>query len=225
MKQKGEVQVIATKVTVATKNKLFRIAEQWHMTFYELLQALLLALVRACDDSRTPLSPQHETMTQAFLNTILSTGGSFNPLSIGGRFKEHIEGALLFVNRCPGMRPQLLAVTKGARGDLRESLNHDTMLLDFLRAAEPTTAQVLQSEAARHGHFSALAYLHDLIMQSQPSMEAQMSEDIEELFSDVRIGTGDKINEDIYYKRRHRQGDYSSFTDVRTYKRADIGGG
>lgn len=223
MKQQGVIYLIATKVTAETKAKLLRIAEQWHMSIYELSQALLLALLRACDDARTPLSPKHETMTQTFLNTISSIAGSFNPLSLCGKKRENIDGALFFVSRSPGMRPQLLAVTKGADGDLRETWNQDIMLLDFLRAADPTAAKVLQCEAARHDHFSTLAYLHDLIMQSQLSMEARMSEDINEMFSDVRIGTGNKINEDVYYKRRHRQGDYSSFTDVRTYKRTDIG--
>ena len=219
----GDYLSIFTKVTREMKDKLNRIAGQWNMSLYQLQQSLLLALVRACDGSER-LSPKYEMMLQSFINTLRSTDGSFNPLSIGGRDKEHLEDALLFVNRSPGMRPQLLAVTKGTDGDLRESWNHDTMLLDFLRAADPTAAKVLQCEAARHDHFSVLAYLHDLIMQSQPSMEARMSEDIRELFSDVRIGTGEKINEDVYYKRpyRYNKADYTAITDVRRYKRADI---
>lgn len=222
MKQQGEIQIIATKVTLAIKDKLFRIAEQWNMSFYELAQALLLALVRACDDTRTPLSPKHETMIRTFLNTIISTDGSFNPLSIAGRYKEHIDGALLFVNRSPEMRPQMIAVTQGANGEWNETYNHDIMLLDFLRAADPKAASVLQREAARHDHFSVLSYLHDLIMQSQPSADARMSEDIDELFSEIRIATGDRINEDVHYKNHHNQRDYSCFIEGRKRQRADI---
>lgn len=225
MKQEGKVQTIATKVTIETKAKLNRIAQRWGMSFYELLQALLLALVRASDDTRTSLTSEHETMLQAFFNTIRATDGSFNPISIKGRLNESCDGALLFVGRQKRMRPQLLAVTKDGSGNLREHWNHDKMLSDFLNATDPTAATILQREAERHGHFSMMTYLHEIILRDSTSPDAMMKSDIDEMFSDIRIPSGEKVSDgDVLYKQRYNKGDYTAITPHRYVRHADLWG-
>lgn len=225
MKQKGEIQVIATKVTVADKAKLNRIAHRWGMSLYELLQSLLLALVRVGDDAHSSITPRHQTMLETFLRTIRSTDGSTNPLTIRNRPKEEIDGVILFVGRRQGQRPQLLAITKDAQGNLKENWNHDIMLADFLNAADPAAAKVLQTEAPRHGHFSLLAYLHDVIINDRLSPDDTMREDIDAMFSDIRLPTGERLNnEEIKYKQKYNKGDYTALMPRQKVRHADLWG-
>ena len=218
---RGYYTTIATKISRADKQKLCRIADGFQMSFYELLQSLLLALVRYFDHD-SPISDESETMLNAFANIMQATDGSFSPLAIRGHEMQRVESAILFVQRKDGEQPQTIAVGKDEAGRLTESYNTDQMLADYLRATDPKILRVLENERKRLDLFSIGHTLHLLIMQSRPEPTDTMSEEINALFDDVRIPTGQAINESIYYRRRNNVGDYTQATPTRKYYRADL---
>lgn len=205
-RQKGYYTTIATKISHADKEKLVSIADGFGMTFYELLQALLLAMVRYFDTGSL-VTYDHNAMMNAFANTMFSLKDSYSPISIGGREKRSISHAILFVNQKPHRKPQLLAVSKDASGNMMESYNFDTMLSDFMGALDPEALQALDGERKKQGYFSIAHTLHELIMKRTDSPADAMAIEIAGLFTDARTTTGERMNEDIYYRRKHNRGD------------------
>ena len=57
--QQGYFTTVATKISPTDRQKLCTIAEGLNLTFYELLQSLLLAIVRYFDKD-CPISDEHE---------------------------------------------------------------------------------------------------------------------------------------------------------------------
>lgn len=209
-----------TKIPVETRLTLIRIAAQWGTNVYHLQQALLLAFARTCDPSATA-NAQLQIMTKTFLTTISTTANSFDPLANLHASQERADRALLFLHASPTLRPQLLSVARREDGAIVESRDHDEMFLAFLSAADPQAANALQREA-RAAQRSPLAHLRDIIMASRPSFDERMKADIDELFNDIRIPTGEAVNDNVFYKRRHRQGDYSSIIEIRPTIHADL---
>ena len=74
------------------------------------------------------------------------------------------------------------------------------MLTDFIGSIDPESLQALCQMKADNGYFSLAQTLHELILSRKPAPADTMSEEIKQLFSDERIATGDKINEDVHYK-------------------------
>lgn len=202
--QKGYYTTIATKISHADKAKLVSIAEGFKMSFYELLQALLLALVRYFD-AESLVTYDHNAMMNAFANTIFSLKESFSPLSITGHKKRNINRAILFVQQNPKQLPQLLAVSKDREGNMKETYNFDTMLYEFLRSIDNEVLQALCEEKASRGYFSLLQTLRDIVLE-RISEHDQMADEIAEMFTDIRPVTGEKPNEDVFYRRRHENG-------------------
>ena len=194
----GLYSPIATKVSAEDRAKLEIIANGFDMSVYELLQGLLLALIRYFDTSSI-ITHEHNTMMNAFANTMFALKDSFNPLAQRNRKKESITKAILFVER-PHKQPQLISVCKDGGGNLRESYNFETMLTDFLGAFDPDTLQVLKQLKEHWGNFSLTHTLHETIMQSKPAPADTMGAEVEAEFDDIRIATGDKPNEDVHHK-------------------------
>ena len=105
IEENGYYTTIATKISEADKAKLINIANGFEMTFYELLQALLLALVRYFDKGSL-VTYDHNAMMNAFANTIFSLKESYCPLSVRGHEKRFVSRAILFVKQQPRKRPQ-----------------------------------------------------------------------------------------------------------------------
>lgn len=213
---------IATKLSRADKAKLVSIADGFGMTFYELLQALLLAMVRYFDTDSL-VTYDHNAMINAFSSTMFSLKDSYSPLSIRGHERERIKNAILFVERPNKKRPQMLAVSKDGNGNLMESYNFDTMLADFLESYDPELLKLLEDERQRLDYFSIGHTMHELLMQRATQPADKMSEEINTMFQDVRITSGQQINEDVYYKRKnnHYGQDYTTITKRQTF-RADV---
>ena len=101
-----------------------------------------------------------------------------------------------------------------------ESYNYDTMLATFLNAIDPDCLQRLIDEAKHLGYFSITHALCEMILKCTDRTEKDiMRADIAEIFNDVRIWTGQKINEDLQYKRKRNVGDYTQpYTHPQSYK-------
>ena len=196
--QNGYYTTIATKISQGDKAKLVSIAEGFSMTFYELLQGLLLSLVRYFD-SDSGVTAEHNIMMNAFANNIFSLKGSYSPLAIRGYQQQSIKKAILLVER-PKRNPQVLSISKDSSGKIKESYNIETMLMDFIGSIDPESLQALCQMKADNGYFSLAQTLHELILSRKPAPADTMSEEIKQMFSDERVATGDKINEDVYYK-------------------------
>lgn len=217
-----DTTTIASKISRTDKQKLHAIADHLGLTFYGLVQAILLTVIRYWDRSDN-LSAEHRNMIEAFAIILKSTIGSFNPISARNREKDTIKGAIYLVERKVGQRPQLLEVSKNEDGCIVESYNFDSMLSAFLGAIDPKALKCLEDEAKLLGHFSITQTLHDLILQRTTPQADTISMEIDDLFNDVRIVTGQEINNDIYYKQGYRKNvaEYTTIEQKHTY-RADL---
>jgi len=197
----GLYSPIATKVSAEDRAKLEIIANGFSMSIYELLQGLLFSLIRYFDTASI-VTQEHNTMMNAFANTMFALKGSFNPLAKRDRNRESIAKAILLVER-PHKQPQLISVCKDGYGNLKESYNFETMLKDFFGAFDPESLQVLTQIKTHLNYFSLSHTLHQVILQSKPAPADTIKEEIEAEFKDIRIATGDKTNEDVHYKSKH----------------------
>ena len=194
---------IASKVSKEDKRRVKIIADAFGMSFYELLQSLIMALIRYFD-SGSVVTYNHNCMMNALANTMYALKGSFSPLQIKNRENRVMKGAIIFVEDSPKKRPQLLSVCKNDDGLMIESFNYDKMVSDFLNCIDPDALQRLESQKKELGYFSITHTLHDLIMQRTHTTDG-IKDEIEEMFSDVRLRTGQTINDDTYYKRGYRK--------------------
>ena len=219
----GNFTTIATKISLADKVRLWRIAEGFGMTLYELLQALLLGMARYFDKGSI-VTDEGNSLLNAIGNVIFDTKDSFSPMALKNRQKQHVNSAFLFLQREQGQRPQLLEVHTDTQGNVIESYNYDGMLSAFLGCLDPDGLQRLKDEAKRNGYFSITHTLHELIMQRTPTTAADnMRAEVQELFSDVRIVTGEQPNEETHYNRKYNKGDdYTAPTPHKRRTRADL---
>lgn len=218
----GNFTTIATKISLADKVRLWRIAEGFGMTLYELMQGLLLGMARYFDKGST-VTYEGNSLLNAIGNVIFDTKDSFSPMALKGRQQQRVCNAILFLQRGKGQRPQLMEAHADGMGNVVESYNFDTMLSAFLNCLDPDALQRLKDEAKRLGYFSITHTLHELIMQRTANTKADnMSDEVRELFADERIATGQKTNTDTHYKAKQNRGnDYTTITTRKTY-RADI---
>ena len=212
---------IASKVSMRDKEKVRRIAEAFGMSFYELLQGLLLALLRYFD-SECLITYDHNCMMNALANTMYALNDSYCPLKKKGRERRRVKGAILFVEDSPSKRPQLVYVSNNDDGNMTESMNFDKMVADFLRCVDPDCLNRLEAMKTELGYFSITHTLHEIIMQRTSSGD-EMKAEIKEMFSDMRIPSGQAVNEDIKYKRgcRQKSDEYTTIQQRQTF-RADL---
>lgn len=221
MREVKDTTTIASKISRADKQKLHDIADYLGLSFYSLVQSILMTIVRYWDRGGL-LTAEHYTMIDAFATVLKSSIGSYSPISARNSESDHITGAILLVERKPGQRPQLMEVHKDSAGNFVESYNYDTMLAAFLSAIDPDCVQRLEDEAKELGYFSITHALCETLLKCSARTEKDiMRADIAEMFSDERITTGQKINEETRYKRKHNRGDYTTITQKATC-RADI---
>ena len=221
MREVKDTTTIASKISRADKQKLHDIADYLGLSFYSLVQSILMTIVRYWDRGGL-LTAEHYTMIDAFATVLKSSIGSYSPISARNSESDHITGAILLVERKPGQRPQLMEVHKDSTGNFVESYNYDTMLAAFLNAIDPDCVQRLEDEARELGYFSITHALCETLLKCSVRTEKDiMRADIAEMFSDERITTGQKINEETHYKRKHNRGDYTTITQKATC-RAEI---
>lgn len=213
---------VGTKITYSDRDKLDVIAKGMGMTLYQLLQALMLAMVRYFD-AGSLITYEHNAMLNAFANTLFSLKDSYSPLSLNGHGKRTVNHAILLVEQPPMKQPQLMAVSKDQYGKLIESYNFDTMLSDFMGALDPEALQAITREQKKQGYFSIAHTLHELILQRAEKPADIMSQEIADMFTDARTTTGEQVNEDVHYNRKYNKGDdYTTPTPHKRRARADL---
>ena len=219
----GNSTTIATKISLADKVRLSRIADGFGLSLYELMQGLLMAMARYFDKGSV-VTYDGSSLLNAIGNVMFATNGSFSLMELKNRQKQHVNSAFLFLQREQGQRPQLLEVHTDTQGNVIESYNYDGMLSAFLGCIDPDGLQRLKDEARRLGYFSITHALHELIMQRTPTTTADnMRAEVQELFSDVRIATGEQPNEETHYRRkRNMSDDYAAPTPHKRRARADL---
>lgn len=219
---KGYYLHVGTKITYSDRDKLDVIAKGMGMTLYQLLQALMLAMVRYFD-AGSLITYEHNVMLNAFANTLFSLKDSYSPLSLNGHGKRTVNHAILLVEQPPMKQPQLMAVSKDQYGNLIESYNFDTMLSDFMGALDPEALQAITREQKKQGYFSIAHTLHELILQRAEKPADIMSQEIADMFTDARTATGEQVNEDVHYNRKYNKGDdYTAPTPHKRRVRADL---
>jgi len=219
---KGYYLHVGTKITYSDRDKLDVIAKGMGMTLYQLLQALMLAMVRYFD-AGSLITYEHNAMLNAFANTLFSLKDSYSPLSLNGHGKRTVNHAILLVEQPPMKQPQLMAVSKDQYGNLIESYNFDTMLSDFMGALDPEALQAITREQKKQGYFSIAHTLHELILQRAEKPADIMSQEIADMFTDARTATGEQVNEDVHYNRKYNKGDdYTAPTPHKRRVRADL---
>lgn len=219
---KGYYLHVGTKITYSDRDKLDVIAKGMGMTLYQLLQALMLAMVRYFD-AGSLITYEHNVMLNAFANTLFSLKDSYSPLSLNGHGKRTVNHAILLVEQPPMKQPQLMAVSKDQYGNLIESYNFDTMLSDFMGALDPEALQAIIREQKKQGYFSIAHTLHELILQRAEKPADIMSQEIADMFTDARTATGEQVNEDVHYNRKYNKGDdYTAPTPHKRRVRADL---
>ena len=209
----NEFLTIASKVSKEDKAKIKAVASLFGMSFYELLQSLLLGMLRYFDIGRNS-TYEDNCMMDALFVAIRSLQGSYCPLQKKDRENRRIKGAILFIEDSPKNRPQLLSVSMNEDGQMIESLNFDKMVTDFFGCIDPDGLKRLERLRDELGFFS--------IMQHASCID-ENQEFIKELFEDKRIPSGQATNEDVVYKRGKRQNvdEYTTITQRQTF-RADI---
>ena len=192
---------VATKLSKADKAKLYLIADEMGLTFYQLIQGMFLCLLRYFDKD-TPISYEHNILLNAFGNIFLSFDkDTFCPISRIGTSKDFITKAIVFCKRESKKGEQLLMLTKNDEGQLLENFNLDTMLENLLLFIDKDLLKALQREKQVRGYFSLSQTLHDIVLEKSASAKDENKEEIEMMFDDVRTSLGEEINEDVYYKR------------------------
>lgn len=218
----GNFTTIATKISLADKVRLSRIADGFGMTLYELMQGLLLGMARYFDKGSI-VTYEGNSLLNALGNILLANADSFCPMALKNR-QQHVCKAILFLQTQAGERPQLMEARTDTQGNMIESYNYDGMLSAILGCIDPDGLQRLKDEAKRNGYFSITHTLHELIMQRTHTTTADnMSAEVQELFSDVRIATGEQPNEETHYRRkRNMSDDYAAPTPHKRRARADL---
>ena len=200
----GNYTTIATKLSPSDKAKIEAVAQGFGLTFYQLLQGVCIYIARSFDHDN-PVTYESNTLVNAFENILSSLKDSYNPVSLTGQKKERIVSAIYFVERQGCKRPQLLKIDTDSKGRATETLNYDKMLSHFLRAVDNDVLQALYEEKANRGYFSLLHTLRDIVLERIP-IHDQMANEIAEMFTDIRIGTGEKLNDEVFYRKRHECG-------------------
>ncbi len=214
-KELGYYTSIATKICRTDKTKLEIIANGFNMSVYELLQSLLLAIIRYFD-KESNISEEHNLMMDAFSNTIFSRKCSFNPIAVKDHEKDHVTKALLFIER-GDKSPQLLCVSKDNKGNLLESFNYDTIITDLFNAVEPNLLLVLQRAKYNMGDFSILHTLHEIIYNHACTPKDSIEDEIKQMFEDERLLTGEKTNYNVFYKTKNNK--FKDCTTLTPYKK------
>lgn len=221
MERVKDTTTIASKISRIDKQKLHTIANDLGLTFYSLIQSIMLTIIRYCDKGGN-VSAEHSTLIDAFGLVLKSTVGSHIPISVKNSDRDNIKSAILFVERGAGKRPQLMEVSKDGYGKLVESYNYDTMLSSFLTAIDPDVQKKLSIKAKDMGYFSITAALRSIILESVDE-QYTIEKDINNIFSDIRISTGQAVNDEVHYNRGYRKNldEYTTITPNPIY-RADI---
>lgn len=203
---------VATKVPMNVFNKLEIMCSHLGIdSKYQLMQQLILALLKAFD-SYSSISEEHEVLVRSFLTEMATQKGSFSPIQIKGIDLCKAAKAIFFVNRKKGERPQMICVSIDEKGNVNESYNTNTILIEVLSSLDPEMLNVLKDEQQSSGCTSVIDALRNIIDTNRPpeqrlhsEIDELFSEEVAELFADFTVETFEEIT-DVHYRRKHSKG-------------------
>ncbi len=202
---------LVTRITKEGKGKIIKIANNFGMNQYQLLQSLLLFLLKSFD-KHTDISEENDTLLKCYLNYINSQKESFIPISISVSKYKSINKGIFFIEKGKGIKPQLISIYKDCKGKLTKSNNVDKIMEDVLFLLDPVIVGAIKRERKKNKNFSLLSTLHNMVMSNQDEektiheeINELFSEEINEIFDDLTIETFEETK-DVYYKRKHAKG-------------------
>lgn len=111
----NDTATIATKVSKENKEKLRCIAAVFGMNIYQLLQTVVLLMLRNFD-RQSDVSDEHEAFIYSYLSLIASLNKSFIPTMNNYTIKK----AIFFVVKNKNNSPQMISVGVDKKGKLTE---------------------------------------------------------------------------------------------------------
>lgn len=203
---------IATKVSSSNKEKLRCIAELFGMNIYQLLQTVVLLLLRSFD-KQSDVSDEQEELINSYLSLIASFKNSFMPTMDNYKIKK----AILFLVRAKNNTPQMLSIAVDGKGKLTKSYNLDEILVDVLNSIDSRLIDELTDEKRIRRNINLVDTLRNMILSKRPSIEQRMHEEIQDLFNDeikdeidemfngLAPQTFEELNDVCYSRSYHKQ--------------------
>ena len=192
--KKGHFTSVATKLNTKDRDKLVSVAKRFGMSPYELLQSLLLSLLRYCDHS-SDTTTETEDMMCAFFNNTIGVDQIFNPLSLSQKGNAKIVKAILFIKSPDKKGTQLISVYKNEFGNIKESYNVQDMFIDLLNTADPEVLRILNEECEYKGYFCIGQALHQIVLQNSFSSSEKIGMEIKAMFKDNNRAENNKALE------------------------------
>ena len=202
-KQKGRFISIATKVSAADWLKVNIVAEQLNMTMYEMLQSLILSLLRYFDKD-SPLSDKGKDLIESFIQVINAHGHGSRILKDGFSLSD-VKGAIVFIKKKGEQHPQTIAFEKDLMSGWMKKYNTDDMLAKFLQSTDSETLQTLENERDKIGHFSLARTLHHIVLQYASQHDMQPAETIEDEIKTMFDDACRVCNKSLEYGERTRR--------------------
>lgn len=207
--QKEKTVVVATKVKREDRIKLELIAKAWGMNLYQLIQGLLLFLLRSFD-RQSDISADHETLIKSYLHLIASQKDSFSLIQSIDASRYKTNKAVFFIERGKGERPQMISIGVNENGKMTESYNTNEILSDVLASIDYKVLDELNDEKQALGQIGIIDTIRSIVKDThQDRMHEEINnmfvEEIDEMFSDLAIETFEELA-DTHYKRKHTKG-------------------
>lgn len=211
---KSRTYIVSSKITANGKLKLQTISREFKFSFYKLLQSLLLAMIRYYTTDMA-VSDEYLIMIEAFNNAIELASKSFNPIGTNKRHRDiTIAKCLLFLQEEEGI--EHIVEIENKNGELREETDTDKILWNFLGTIIPEFKKKISKEDALKNISKDLCKVF-----IQPAKD-YIKEEVESMFMDIRIPTGQKINDGIYYKRKKNNGGLEAYTTYGVQKNHNV---
>lgn len=211
---------ICTKLSLTDRTKLSMIAKKLKLSDYELLQSILLVLVRYFDNP-IEISEEHKNLVKELFDILETKNDSYSPLSLRGSETTIFDKAIVFVKRKNCNLPQMVLINKNENG-IFESYNFDDMLTAFLEVSAPGIIKILDKEIAYNGCFSKLQALKKIVYDRQVDDDDIMHLEIADMFSEQKTDFGDEINDDVFYLQKKNRGDEGNFAGQRRITEVNI---
>lgn len=205
-----KVAVISIKLTHSERNKIIEIAESMGLTPFRLLNVLLSEFINYFDENAI-IDNRENTLLNCLYDDNFFSKDTFNLYCSNVTNNLFASEALIFADKPEEKgkiytRSQAILINQNGESYIGSSY-YDNMLELLLSAIAPETNDGLQKKMKKLGCKSIFDTMKLLVDQSYfcPPKPDIIHEEIEELFSDIRIESGEKVNnDDVFYRKRNR---------------------
>lgn len=189
-------KVIATKISPAMMLKIEGIAEELNLTRYELIQGLLSGFVRMHD----PGAPIGDEVRNLMRSITFNASTDDKVVSLSWEPGE-IEKVVVF-RRGDNGHEQKVTTLSLEHGQWVESLNFDEAAKAILSGINHQLPDIVTGAQNQLRGASFVYTLYKLLKVAHEATAPTMSDEVKDLFSDIRLASGHKLNVDnVHYKR------------------------